>query len=572
MTECKAFNNQTRKEETMEPDVIPKGIGNSPRIAPLIRVSTPGQEDKELSMPIQKAKMERWVAQLGGTVPKGCWYLGQEHATPGQDRALLDKLLRDAAAHRFDAVMIDDVSRWSRSGLKSEQALAVLRKHGIKFYVQTSPMNLANPVHKFMISTGVSLSEMQALLMAEKSIRSKIELARQGKPGVGSLPYGRTYDKKTEEWGVDPVKQELIQRAARRFLEGATMTQLERETDLSARKLYKIFGGGAGDTWKIRINPSLYPELAQDFVLKIPPLLDPDTLKALAKKLRRGRAFYQGNRGRGQHLLNNMIFCGHCGYALSGANIGDKAHHYYFHARQSGKGRIPCHHFSYVPADRLEAAIMSELYDFFGDKVKREEAIRKAHAGLEEAERVRAAIKSLQGELDKVSNSQDRLVDAIAEGTLSKDVAKGKLEKLTAREAELKERIAELEQEVAEMPSEQEIKAAAAAFTPSKGHPRPSRKVMEEQIEHSYLGSLKHFEEMTFEQRRELLRTLFGSADRVPAGDKKRGQKMPKFVKHGIYIQKASKGNWKYEMKGIIPTFTGYLPATKSLKVPDPSF
>lgn len=95
--------------------------------------------------------------------------------------------------------------------------------------------------------------------------------------------------------------------------------------------------------------------------------------------------------------------------------------------------------------------------------------------------------------------------------------------------------------------SEAEIKVAPAGLTPKRV--RPDIEVLEEQVEHSRLGSAAHFKRMTFEDKTRLLRALFGGAERVPVKDKKRGQKQPKFAKHGIYITKTPNGNWKCEFK-----------------------
>ena len=78
------------------------------RFAPLIRVSTEGQDKKGESLTVQRKQITAAVKQLGGAVV-GWDYCGQEHATPMQERQKLDLLLKDAADGKFDAVIVADI-------------------------------------------------------------------------------------------------------------------------------------------------------------------------------------------------------------------------------------------------------------------------------------------------------------------------------------------------------------------------------------------------------------------------------------------------------------------------------
>jgi len=541
------------------------------RFAPLIRVSTEAQEERGVSLALQTEKAQKWVAEMGGVIPKHCWaYTAQEHATPDSERKILDRLLEDAPKGKFNAVIVADVTRWARDNLKSEQGLKVLQDHGIRFFVSSMEINLRDPVQRFFLTNNVALGVMQSSLMAQRSVDAKIKKARAGEPSTGSLPYGRTWDERMKKWGVDADKQRMIQTAAERFLEGATMLSLERETGLSGRKLYKLFGGAAGDTWTLKFKGTGRP--AEEITQKVPPLLSADMMRKLAKRLRRGREFYMSNRGREKFLFNGVMFCAECGYARTGGAIGTKATRYYIHAATSGKTRIPCDNNRYLQADLIEGQIMRELQEFFGDRVRREKALLKAQSGLGKAKKIREQIRELKLELDKVLKAQKRAVEAYTdpEKPLLKHVFEERARKLEAQEKEINAHIRELDERVQETPTLEEIKAVASAFNPK----RPSKAGMEEQIQWSHLGSKAHFDKMTFEEKRELLRLLFGSSDRVPVAmaRKRRGEKQPKFVKHGIYVKQTREGSWHYELKGLIPTFSGILQTSNPIKYQSPSF
>jgi DNA invertase Pin-like site-specific DNA recombinase len=94
------------------------------RFAILCRVSTEAQEKGE-SLERHEKSLREHVKRLGGTIPKGCVYKGQEHSSVGFERVMLEKLLADAKSKKYDALMIDDVSRLGRDALTSILALTL---------------------------------------------------------------------------------------------------------------------------------------------------------------------------------------------------------------------------------------------------------------------------------------------------------------------------------------------------------------------------------------------------------------------------------------------------------------
>ncbi len=83
------------------------------RFAPIIRVSTEKQKKKiRASLDHQTKNIERYVRQIGGTIPK--MYKGQESAMPGRDRKIFNDLLEDSELGLFDAVIVTNVDRFSR--------------------------------------------------------------------------------------------------------------------------------------------------------------------------------------------------------------------------------------------------------------------------------------------------------------------------------------------------------------------------------------------------------------------------------------------------------------------------
>jgi hypothetical protein len=110
------------------------------------------------------------------------------------------------------------------------------------------------------------------------------------------------------------------------------------------------------------------------------------------------------------------------------------------------------------------------------------------------------------------------------------------------------------------------------AAIPTQDEMSAMEKALSEAIDFAYFGTEAHLNEMTFDQKRDLLRLLFGSAERHPGKDKKKGTVQPKFLKDGIYVEKTSKG-WRYKIKGAFPVILGRVSAGETpLKIQDPWF
>ena len=146
------------------------------RFAPLIRVSTEKTKLKGESLKLQLDDIESFVEEYGGVIPEDCrCYIGNEHATPEHERAILELLLNDSRKNKYDAVIVYDPSRWSRDNLKSKQGLKILRANGRRFFASGQEYDLFNPDHTHLLGMAVEQSEHQALTMQRKSIIGKID-------------------------------------------------------------------------------------------------------------------------------------------------------------------------------------------------------------------------------------------------------------------------------------------------------------------------------------------------------------------------------------------------------------
>jgi DNA invertase Pin-like site-specific DNA recombinase len=484
------------------------------RFAPVVRVSTERQEKKGESLATQRKQLEAAIKSLNGTVYK--WYAGQEHATPDHERKILNELMVDAQAGMFDAVMVADISRWSRDNQKSKKYLRILKAKQIQFYWLGRHMDLNLPFNNLMIGMGTEINEFVAAEQSYKSYINKIELAKKGYPSSGQIPYGRKFNKKIMKWDIDEEKRRIITDAANRYLNGESLQTIAAFYNMNLPNLHKLLKERSGDTWNVCFKSKDFG-IDETVIIKVPRLLPQNVIDEIKKRSESNKTYTHG-QSKNKYLLSRMIFCDECGYALPGTPSHNRKL-YYKHSRNCG-----CKNFNSIPTDIIESAVIEDIFKMLGDLPRIEQATKAAIPDLKEMDELRREIEQSQKELLKTNKMKDKLLDLAENGTLSDDEIKERIDKHRATEAYLKSKIELGKSKLINIPSDDDIK-------------RKSGRLLS--IMRNILKRKKHLDaEMTFDDKRKLLEYAFGGKD----ADGKRC---------GVYIRKLDNGRWFYTINGL---------------------
>jgi DNA invertase Pin-like site-specific DNA recombinase len=214
------------------------------RFAILARVSTETQEKEGESLAVQKKILTKCVEMLNGTIVKE--YIGSESATSGEkERPILDEMLADSRKHLFDALMVYDLSRLTRDPIKSKIILAELKKHNIRLYVQTQLYNLDSPETNLVVGLLSEINAFQAAIQVQKSVESKIELAKKGWHVFGHPPFGRKLEhndrSKAPVWIIDPEGLKKAQEIYDYYInQGIYVDKLAQLIGFSRHTIYHI--------------------------------------------------------------------------------------------------------------------------------------------------------------------------------------------------------------------------------------------------------------------------------------------------------------------------------------------
>jgi DNA invertase Pin-like site-specific DNA recombinase len=476
------------------------------RFGCLTRVSTEAQEKHGESLRTQKKQITEAVQALGG-VAAG-WYGGQEHATPGHERKELDRLLADAAKGKFDAVIVASADRWSRDNVKSQSGLDVFRAHGVRFFVGTSEYDLFNPEHSLFLEMSCVFGKFQAHHQTKKSLDNRIARARKGMPTCGKLPYGRKYDRGAGRWVIDPEKQAVVAEAARRYLAGESLAALGKEFGKSHSTLHCLLTRCCGTEWVQEFrSPAL--NVHAKVVTTVPELLPEETIRAVRDRAAANKTYARGQL-KHRYLLNRMIFCGHCGYALSGETACG-GHRYYRHVHKRRARGCPFPR-AWIRAEDLEAAVLWQLFDLFGNPAAVQWAVEEATPNREKIDELRKRRERLAAALAKTQEAQEKFLRLMAKGVVTEDRAEKQLGELKAEEDASKAQLEALDDELANVPNAEQIEDAAercaAAFGKYKiASARPEARRMQANFDP---------DAMTWEERRALVEMVF--AGKTPDG------------------------------------------------------
>jgi DNA invertase Pin-like site-specific DNA recombinase len=493
----------------------------SSTFAPLIRVSTERQEKRGESLHTQRTQLEQAIANMDGKVYE--WYQGQEHATPDQERIILTKLIQDAQEKKFNAVVVCDVSRWSRDNGRSKQDLEILKQYGIRFFVREREFDLFDPMSSFMIGMSVEVGQYFASEQSYKSMINCIARAKKGIPTKGKLPYGRTFDRVKQQWGIDPAKQEKIKGAIDRYLAGGSMRIIGPSIGLGNTQMHYILSKSLGTEWSISFS-SKKLNIYETVPFTIPALVDEATIKKVKTRLQENKNIRHGQL-LNAYLLGRMIFCEKCGTALTGAQYHD--HLYYRHQTLRG-----CKEAWSIRADQIEASVFFDLYQAFGDAVKSAEAIRNAIPDPMRRQALEDQLSLCQRDLAKNEQQRNNLIEAIAEKTITKLEAKEKMDQIRETLGVLLTEAGRIEGHLASIPSKEMIGKKAQLL---------------KRMAIDYFQSYAHLQEMTFDDQRALLQNLFSGK----TNDGKR---------FGVYISRDNKTQrFIYTIKGDFGVFIGYL-------------
>jgi site-specific DNA recombinase len=448
-------------------------------------------------------------------------YSGATLIRPGLER------LRDmVAAGMIDRLYVHSPDRLSRKYAWQVLLADELRQSGVEIVFLNKELG-QTPEDELLLQVQGVISEYERAKIIERSRRGRRHAARKGLVSVMvNAPYGYRYVKKHEGGGEARyevlgdqarVVQQIfewvgIQRiglweVCRRLQSAGEQTRSgnkrwDRSTVWGILKnpAYKgtaAFGKTRSEAWRGRLRPAkdgpAQPKRArsrtavdkQDWInIPVPPIIESELFDSVQEQLRENQRRAQTRRKGSGFLLQGLICCAQCGYALCGTRYGPNS---YYRCTGTDKYRFGgdrvCDCTS-VRVDQLDSAVWQEVKSVLDHPERLAEEYRRRIAAPSEKAGQLSATKA---QLNRLQQGIGRLIDSYGGGLISK-------EEFEPRIAGMRERIKRLEAEAVQLVDQERVQT--------------DLRLIVGQLEEFSSRVIAGLQEASWDVRREVIRAL----------------------------------------------------------------
>ena len=344
-------------------------------------------------------------------------YIDEARSGTNTDRPGFQRLLADARAGLFDAVVVYDISRGSRDVADWFAFRREMQGLGVRVLSATNTLGDMDDPNAFLQELlSVGLGQHMVLQSRQKSIAGKRIRASKGLHNGGYPPFG--YECAAN--GLYTVKEpeaSAVRLIFERYAAGAPYGRIVEE--VAALGVRSRFGNRLEVSalhdiltnerytgvyiWADREERHMHKHVGRDNPDKIviedaiPPIVSKELFHMaqtrLASNKGKQRTSYR------QYLLSGLIRCGECGSAMCGTTVKAKGHEYPRYVCQGKRLEKKCH-LRNIDADKLDAYIARALRESVLSPTELERAARRYADTLASqtcmADDIRAEMRTLE--------------------------------------------------------------------------------------------------------------------------------------------------------------------------------
>lgn len=423
--------------------------GTTVRAAIYCRKSVARGLDQEVnSLTVQRAACEEFCRSQGWTILP-IHYDDGGFTGRNTDRPAFQALLADAAAHRFDRVVVYKLDRLSRSLADFVGTVAELERHGAGFVSVTQAFDTASAMGRLTMGILASFASFESDLNSERTKDAIAAAKRGGRFCGGRVPFG--YDAVDGRLVVNETEAVVVREVFDLYLTQQSAAGVAQRLNDRGRRTKQGQRWDKGAVLRALRSPAVAGlvgiggELHAGQHTAIVDRPTWDRVQAILDD----RPDQHRPHGRSvEYLLGGLARCAQCGGAYTPASTtkGKRTYHYYRCARRDRSGRDSCPARP-LPAKALEDFVVARLRDsvaagqMVGDIAARLEVrVAEERRLLEDEHR---KLPALIAELSAKSAAlTDRLMEMEGPGARA---VESRLDKHSTRIEEAEARLAEVE-------------------------------------------------------------------------------------------------------------------------------
>jgi site-specific DNA recombinase len=416
---------------------MPSTNGNGPeRVALYLRVSSEEQRDAG-TIQTQREFLNNYVDLYGQTIVDAYADEGVSGTVPLHERPEGRRLLEDAKARRFDAVLVYRLDRVGRKLLVVADAHDRLEEAGVSLKSATEPLDTSTPAGRMYFQMLASFAEFERETIRQRTSDGLQRAFRNGKH-LGVLPFGYDIDE-AGNFVIVPDEAEIVRQIIANIAEGTTLyaeaQRLNDEGIPSPGHRYRGKPRKHGASWLHStlariVRQSAYAGTHRvrtkhgEVERPVPAIVDPALQQRAIARLAENKQYSGGKRVR-NYLLRGLIVCGRCGVNYVGfpAKTGHYRYHKYACTRWKKRYErrameLNCPR---VSGNWLEGIVWADVKRFLSDPGAILERVREQRGSDDERLQLEARHANLSKRLAAKSAEKDRYVRAFAQGHISEE-------------------------------------------------------------------------------------------------------------------------------------------------------
>lgn len=414
------------------------------------RVSTEDQAEN-YSIPTQLEGIHKYAIEHDMEIVKDCIDAGVSGAL--LPRPALNELRQLVASRQIDAVIIYDPDRLSRNLGHLLFLSNEFEKAGVELRFVTQPAG-KTPEDRMLFNVRGVFAEYERTKISERTMRGKMQKAREGMQPGGRPPYGYKLieckhvvnEEEAEvvrmvfEWlakdrmTVRGIQKRLNEmkiptRKGTTFWQHSTLHRIVREETYTGNWYYNKTVELPS---KKKANSTLqHMKPREEWIhVRIPPIISNETFELAQRQLKKNAEFSKRNVKR-QYLLSGLLVCGKCGYKYSARTLRNTV--YYNCNSKLGHTESQSCDAHNVRGDVIEPLIWDSVKELLGNP----ELIVKQVKKQKESNGISYLEENLQAvnqKLTKKTLEADRLLEAYKIGAIDAQMLKKEMDKIRAEQ------------------------------------------------------------------------------------------------------------------------------------------
>lgn len=405
--------------------------------------------------------------------------------TSKKHRKQFNQMMSDAQAKKFDCIITKSFTRFSRNIREALDDLHKLQNQGVRVIFLEDNMDTSKNEDRERLGLIAWLAELEARKTSDRIRTTWSTYNRQGKMHATTPPFGYSYDKKLQKFIINPSEAQVVRRIFKMYCEeGMGMpkiaTQLELEKVPSkkggswAQATIKSILSNQTYTGDLIMGKFTHADVVNKKKIKIEEddwtvhpnkheaIISRQVYEEARREMSKRSESKKISRYSTASIFSGLIVCGECG---SKCSIKRKKHFrnytpFYECITYSNKGKALAGHTrnSVWEKDLLDV-IKLELQQVTNWNSEKLLQIYKSAQknNMKSQEENQQKLVQLQQELEQQKKKLFILLDALTEGTISKEMFKVAAEEIEHHINNLQEDITEVQKELKFQPH-QELK------------------------------------------------------------------------------------------------------------------